>query len=218
MPATETNAPRLETPEPVPMSDPGATIWRWRWKRRCPGIWGGCTGWATSWLTFRRGRLSAPTPCAEFDVRSLSGHLLGTAERSLGAAQGRATREIPPVITNVSDAMLARRFRRLVEHIGPAWSAIQANEPITAPWGRYPAIDVVRGFTIETLVHGWDLAVATGQPSEAPAGLAATVEGFVDQVIPQATRKRMYDEPGASADHAEPTERLANALGRESPV
>jgi len=162
--------------------------------------------------------LSAPTPCAEFDVRSLSGHLLGTAERSLGAAQGRSTREIPHVITNVSDAMLARRFRRLVEHIGPAWSAIQANEPITAPWGRYPAIDVVRGFTIETLVHGWDLAVATGQPSEAPAGLAATVEGFVDQVIPQATRKRMYDEPRASADDAEPTERLANALGRESPV
>lgn len=29
MPATETNAPGLETPEPVPMSDPGATIWRW---------------------------------------------------------------------------------------------------------------------------------------------------------------------------------------------
>lgn len=163
--------------------------------------------------------LSAPTPCAEFDVRSLSGHLLGTAERSLGAARGRSTREIPHVITNVSDGKLARRFRRLVEHIGPAWSAIQANEPITAQWRRCPAIDVVRGFTIETLVHGWDLAVATGQqPSEAPAGLAATVEGFVDQAIPQATRKGMYDEPQASADDAEPTERLANALGRESPV
>lgn len=160
---------------------------------------------------------SQPTPCADFDVRDLSGHLLGTAERSLGTAERRSTREFPHVITDVGDAMLAQRFRQLVELVGPAWSPIEAGDPVAAPWGRYPAIDVMRGFTIETLVHGWDLAVATGQPSEAPAGLAGAVEAFVDQVIPQATRTRMYDQARAPAHDARPTQRLANALGRTSP-
>lgn len=102
------------------------------------------------------------TPCAGFDVRSLSGHLLGTAERSLGTAEHRSTREIPHVVTTVPDAMLAARFRELEHRIGVAWSMRPPGERVAAPWGQCSVVDAVRGFTIETLVHGWDLAVATG--------------------------------------------------------
>lgn len=54
--------------------------------------------------------LATSTPCADFDVRNLSGHLRGTAQRSLGTAERRATCEIPHVIINVRAAMLAQRF------------------------------------------------------------------------------------------------------------
>lgn len=157
-----------------------------------------------------------PTPCADFDVRSLSGHVVGTAERSLGTAERRSTHEIPHVITDVPDAMLAQRFQELAQQLSAAWSVLDPSELVTAPWGQCSTVDAVRGFTIETLVHGWDLAVATSQPSEAPAGLVDAVRNHVDQVIPEATRRRMYAPAGPSTGGAGPTERLANALGRSS--
>lgn len=160
--------------------------------------------------------LTSTTPCAGFDVRSLSGHLLGTAERSVGTASRRSTREIAHVIVDVPDALLARRYRELTEQACVAWSALEPDEPVAAPWGQCSALDAVRGFTIETLVHGWDLAVATAQPSEAPTGVAKAVGAYVDQVIPEATRNRMYDPARQPADDAGPTERLANRLGRAS--
>jgi len=161
--------------------------------------------------------LSKPTPCPDFHVRSLSGHLLGTAKRSLGTAQRRSTREIPHVIIDVPDAMLARRFGELAEQARAGWSGLEPGELVVAPWGKCSALDAVRGFTIETLVHGWDLAAATGQPTEAPARLADAVFTYVEHVIPEATRTRMYAPSHFPADEAGPTERLANALGHCRP-
>ncbi len=159
--------------------------------------------------------LATSTPCPDFDVRSLSGHLIGTAERSLGTAQRRSTREIPHVIVDIPDTMLAQRFGELAEQIHSAWSLLVPGELVVAPWGQCSALDGVRGFTVETLVHGWDLAVATDQPREAPAGLADSVSAYVDRVIPAATRNRLYNRPRPSADDAGPTERLANVLGHQ---
>lgn len=157
--------------------------------------------------------LSEPTPCPDFDVRSLSGHLLGTAKRSLGTAERRSTREIPHVIIDVPDGMLAHRFSEVAEQIRARWAVLEPGELVVAPWGQCSALAAMRGFTIETLVHGWDLAVATGQPSEAPVGLSDAVNTYVDDVIPEATRTRMYAPARSPADNAGPPERLANALG-----
>lgn len=81
--------------------------------------------------------------------------------------------------------MLALRYRELSSGIRAAWSARTPGEHVTAPWGQCSATDAIRGLTIETLVHGWDLAVATNQPSEAPAGLVNAVIAHVDRVIPK---------------------------------
>lgn len=158
--------------------------------------------------------LESSTPCDDFDVRALIGHLIGTAKRSLGTAQRRSTKEIPHVVMDVADADLAKQYLRLSRLITAAWTATAAVSEVSAPWGPCSAQDAVHAFTIETLVHGWDLAVATDRPAEAPEGLAAAVLPHVDRVIPAGTRARMYAAVVTPAEDADATEQLAALLGR----
>ena len=52
--------------------------------------------------------LSRSTPCPEFSVRALMGHLVGTAERGLATAQHRSTTSIPHVVTDPDEAFATR--------------------------------------------------------------------------------------------------------------
>jgi len=121
-------------------------------------------------------RLDAPTPCAAFDLRMLLGHLVGRAERSLATAQGRPTGLIPHVVVDLVDGDLAPRYLTVSTAAVSAWSASAClDDPVLAPWGEVGGRSAAWGFTNETLVHGWDIAVATGQPAEAAADLIEPV-------------------------------------------
>lgn len=161
----------------------------------------------------RSGQLDARTPCEDFDVRHLMGHLVGTAYRGLGTAQRVSTRDIPHVVTDVSDDELATRYATLAGSIRDAWSGLAAEDEVTAPWGPCTALEAARGFTVETVTHGWDLAVATGQPCDAPAGIADRCLTYAAAVIPGRLRGVMYDEPVVGAESGSATERLAHLLG-----
>lgn len=78
-----------------------------------------------------------------------------------------------------------------------------------------PGSAAVALYADEHLTHGWDLAVATGQDSEAPDGLVEPVLAFMQGAMPA---KRPPFVPFADAvqsrPDAGPTERLANWMGR----
>jgi mycothiol maleylpyruvate isomerase-like protein len=63
------------------------------------------------------GQLGMPTPCEDFTVRDLMGHLIGTAHRSTGTAQGGSTRHIPHVVTDVADEDLAATYVSITRDI-----------------------------------------------------------------------------------------------------
>jgi len=172
--------------------------------------------WVTQLMTAVQVRhLDARTPCADFDVRSLLGHLLGTAHRGLATALRVPTRDIPHVITDVPDAELGPRYATLATSIRVAWSTLAADSPVVPPWGPCAAVQAVRGFTVETITHGWDLAVATGQPSDAPNGIADRCLSYAAVVIPDRLRGVMYDGPVVAVGNFSTTEQLAHLLGHE---
>jgi uncharacterized protein (TIGR03086 family) len=163
-------------------------------------------------------QLDARTPCEGFNVRRLMGHLLGTAHRGLGTAQRVSTRDVPHVVTDVPDDRLAQSHTALATAIRHAWSRLTPTDEVTAPWGPCPALDAARGFTVETVTHGWDLAVATGQPCEAPAGIADRCLVYAASVIPDRLRGVMYDAPivgRVGQEGRSATERLAHLLGHK---
>ena len=175
-------------------------------------------GWLTQLMTaVHPTQLSARTPCEEFDVRSLLGHLIGTAHRGLATARRIPTGDIPHVVSDIPDAQLASTYVALSVSVCQAWSHLAAAEVVVAPWGPCTALEAARGFTVETITHGWDLAVATGHASDAPNGIADRCLSYAADVIPDRLRGVMYDAPVASAGAVSATEQLAHILGHERP-
>jgi len=81
-------------------------------------------------------------------------------------AERSSTRDTPHVVTSVPDDDLAAAYADLASQVRRAWSLLHGTDRVTAPWGSCTALEAVRGFTVETITHGWDLAVAIGQPSD----------------------------------------------------
>jgi uncharacterized protein (TIGR03086 family) len=65
------------------------------------------------------------------------------------------------------------------------------------------------------LVHGWDLAKATGQPADLDGRLAAHVLDFAVQAITPQTRAPRIGPPITVAADAHVTDRLVAFLGRQ---
>lgn len=131
-------------------------------------------------------QLSPPTPCSAYAVRHLLGHLVG-----LTAAFGDAARkDLGPTTSTSPDTELPdvapgwrAELTRNLDGLVAAWRAPDAWEGETQVGGVTLPGAVAGRFALNELVlHGWDLARATGQeyaPDEASLkvahGLLATV-------------------------------------------
>lgn len=162
--------------------------------------------------------LSAPTPCAGYDVRGLLNHLLYWGPWLVAAGR----REEPPVpaaaeaaaglVTEDWRAALEKQTETLVEVFGApaAWEGTTALG--TAELPAAVVGDMVLG---EFVLHGWDLARASGQePQWAPEAATAVYESAV-AMGDQARAMGVYGEAVAVPDGASPLERALGASGRD---
>ncbi|QBJ97065.1 TIGR03086 family protein [Rhodococcus sp. ABRD24] len=167
----------------------------------------------------RTDQWSNPTPCSEFDARTLAGHLVATVDRVRVIGEGGDPLSVALVADGIPDNALSQSYRQAAHRLGEIWDddAI-LDEVLTAPWGRISGREAVWAYPNETLVHGWDLAVATGQRSEADPELAETMLVAAYEAIPETPRGQHipFDAVVRPRDDAGPTERLANWSGRDS--
>lgn len=182
------------------------------WERQRDDYFDSLAWVASRMFATEESQLDLPTPCEAFTVRRLMGHLLGTAHRGLATARGRSTRHTPHVVTDVADEDLATTFSSLTQQIEVAWATRHGVDEVLAPWGTCSAHEAARGFTVETVAHGWDLAVATGQPAHLDSVAQRCLDTAGPQMVPERLRGVMYDPPRATHEHS-PTERLVHLLG-----
>lgn len=114
-------------------------------------------------------QLGSPTPCAEYDVRELVNHLLVWGPPQEGAAR----KEIVPPAGSEADLDLtggdwAGDLEAHIDRLVAAWSEPAAWTGVTHLGGptEMPAALVGSMVAGELVVHGWDLARATGQHVE----------------------------------------------------
>lgn len=123
-------------------------------------------------------QLDAPTPCANFDVRGVLQHMVGGATMFAAAFRGE-TPQAPDL-----DGDLVAAFPVALSNLQQAVRSPGALErTVSAPFGDVPGDVFARFVALDGLVHGWDIATATGQRYEPPADVVATVDAFARQAI-----------------------------------
>ncbi|QDY79718.1 TIGR03086 family metal-binding protein [Streptomyces qinzhouensis] len=118
------------------------------------------------------GQLGEPTPCPDYTVRELLGHLAGlsaafrdTALKNLGPTTDTPPDSARPVLDDDWRTVLPERLGALAA----AWAGPEAWEGMTRAGGVTLPAEVAGQVALnELVVHGWDLARATGQPYGLP--------------------------------------------------
>jgi uncharacterized protein (TIGR03086 family) len=170
-------------------------------------------------LEIKPDQLDQPTPCAEYTVRGLLNHLLFWGPSLEGAARKVI---VPPPAAAESDVDLtegdwAAKFRAHLEAVGASWSVPAAWEGVTHMGGptemAAPLVgDMVVG---EVVVHGWDLARATGQQPSWDPELLASVHKDVEANHQWARDMGIYGPQVPVAEDAPTLDRILGLTGRD---
>jgi uncharacterized protein (TIGR03086 family) len=155
------------------------------------------------------GQLGNPTPCADFTVRGVLEHMVAGATASAAAYRG----EQSPVEPELADPL--RSFGQVLGDLVAAITAPGAlDRTIQAPFGELAGDAFARFVVLDGLVHGWDLATATGQPYEPPGELVAAAFACARETIDPLRDGDTFAAAIEPAAGASPIERLANYTGR----
>jgi uncharacterized protein (TIGR03086 family) len=128
-------------------------------------------------------QLDAQTPCAEFKVRNVLEHMIGGATMFAAAFRGETASATPGGSDLVGTFSAAMAELRDAVHSPGA-----LDRTIAAPFGDVPGESFARFVAMDGLVHGWDIATATGRPYDPPATIVAEVDAFARQAIADGMR------------------------------
>jgi uncharacterized protein (TIGR03086 family) len=165
--------------------------------------------------------LDAPTPCADLTLGQLVGHVIGFAEVfTLSARKDLGPMTATP--PQPADTDLAPGWQqRAAEHLGAlgeAWQTEDAWQGMTQAGGvDLPGAAAGRVVLDELIVHGWDVARATGQPFEPDEGDLGEVEGMVGQLRDGNAGELpgLFGPAVAVPADATPLERVLGLTGRD---
>lgn len=148
-------------------------------------------------------QLAGPTPCADYPVAALLDHLA-----SLALAFAWAGRKVP-LAERTGD--ISRPGEATAEHLDPQWRTVLPRRlaDLVRVWrdrAAWTGVAEVAGVTLpaevmatvaldELVLHGWDLARATGQPFRCDPASTAVVLAFTGgtaQPGQEASRQGMF--------------------------
>lgn len=163
-------------------------------------------------------RLDAPTPCEDMPVGSLLGHIAGLATAFRDAARkdvGPTTNTAPPAVPSVPDGWRAE-LPKVLDELALAWREEAAWQGETQAGGvALPGALAGRIALNELLLHGWDLAVATGRPY---APDEDSVRASYDLLAPESdspSRAGRFGPVVAVPDDAPLLDRVVGLSGRD---
>lgn len=149
--------------------------------------------------------LDAPTSCEPWTVRDLLNHMLETQRYFAGSARGEDVSPPGPTPPKLVSDDPVGDFAEARAEVVQAF----AQEGVIDRTG--PALGIAFS---DQLLHGWDLARATGQDATMPAGLAEAAYEVIHGRFTEDQRKGIFKPEVPVADSATPQDRLLAYTGR----
>jgi len=166
----------------------------------------------------RPDELSNSTPCAEYDVRALMGHMIAVLYKIARVGVGYDARDVAGVIDGIADTDWVRTFTQARGDVERVWNDdALLDRMVTLPWATLPGRVAIDAYTHEFTVHSWDLASATGRLSELDPDLAArALDAFVKFAPPESRSEQGPFGPVVEVPvDADVYTRLAAYVGRQ---
>jgi uncharacterized protein (TIGR03086 family) len=146
-------------------------------------------------------RRHAPTPCRDWDVETLTGHLYQVVAALDLAGHGRP---VPPDHWQRTCAGAT---------IAPDWAA--PPEKVDMSGTVLPGETVVAMLVGDLVLHGWDLAAATGRPYDPDPDAVAMTGEFLGAFAESGRAQGLFGEPVPVAGDAPPLARAVALSGRD---
>ncbi|TVR28582.1 MAG: TIGR03086 family protein [Ilumatobacter sp.] len=159
-------------------------------------------------------QMNDPTPCSEFTVHDVLNHMMVGGGTFSYMFRG----EDPPHLTPppVYGWVPKKEFCEVMDDLLDSVHSPGAMErPISSPVGEVSGETFARFVAVDGLIHGWDLATATGTTFEVPDDVVAEVDEFARTAItPELRENGMFAAPTAAPPDTSPLERLVAFSGR----
>lgn len=165
----------------------------------------------------RPDELSNRTPCTDYDVRALLGHVVSVLHRLALVGDGADTSDVPAVIEGIDDDGWSDAFAQARDEAERVWADDEKlDRAITLSWATLPGRTVLDIYTHEFTVHSWDLAHATGRLTGLDPELAErALEEFPKLAPPEERGAQDPFEPAVPVpDDTDIYTRLAAYTGR----
>ena len=162
--------------------------------------------WTLAKVNGAAGALDADTPCDSWDVRTLMNHMLEPQQSFVRSARGEqasppSSDQPPTIMGDDPVADFARARTDTMETFG-APGVIEKTGP---------ALGIA---TADQLLHGWDLAKATGQDTTMPDGLAEMAYNTIHGQFTDEQRKGTFKPEVEVDESASAQDKLLAYTGR----
>ena len=155
-----------------------------------------------------------PTPCGDWDVATLVGHLQGIVRRIGAVLDGRPALSVPAIWESADWPADWAEGRRGTDAVLADDAVL--DTVVTVPWGTVTGRSAIGMYLGELATHAWDLAAATGRVDELDAELAAAALPAALEKIPAGDRAGLPFAPAVEVGpEATPYERLVAWEGRD---
>ncbi len=158
-------------------------------------------------------QLGDPTPCTEYDVRDLLGHLVTVLRRVAALGRGDDPFGLPRTVVVADDGWL-EAWVDAAHDVQSAWTDDAVlTKWMRLPWFEGPGAQTLMSYLNEVTVHTWDLATATGQrPAWDPQVLGVAFDTI--RFLPPTNRAELFAPIRAAmpAEQRAPSDPFADAV------
>lgn len=162
-------------------------------------------------------QLDLPTPCEKLRLDELIAHIGGLAQAFTAAARkdfGPLT-DTPPVDGAQVESDWRTGYPHRLAELAEAWRDSDAWQGMTRAGGIDLPGEVAGTVALaEVVIHGWDVAAATGQPYDCDPATAQACLAHLAQFDTSGT-EGMFGPAVLTSDDAPDLERIVAASGRD---